>query len=124
MQSRVKGCGGVSLAVRATGTAGLGAGTQRLVDDLLDGTRTTATFRAAAQAPVDLLGIPGKVVRAADRTADIVVGQNIARTNNHKRRALRGAAVTLLSLSNIEVHGGMQKEKARFQAIPNYAPNT
>ena len=84
MQSRVKGCGGVSLAVRATETAGLGAGTQRLVDDLLDGTRTTATFRAAAQAPVDLLGIPGKVVRAADRTADIVVGQNIARTNDHK----------------------------------------
>ena len=51
------------LAVRAAGTAGLGAGAQRFVNDGLDGARAAAAFRAAAEAAVDLLGIAGKVLR-------------------------------------------------------------
>ena len=47
--------------VRASGTAGLGAGAERLVDDGFDGARATAAFGAAAEAAIDLLGISGKV---------------------------------------------------------------
>ena len=47
--------------VGASGTAGLGAGAERLVDDGLDGARATAAFGAAAEAAIDLLGISGKV---------------------------------------------------------------
>ncbi len=72
------------LAMRAAGAAGLGAGAERLIDDRLDGARAAAALGAATETAVDLLGIAGKVFRAIDRAADIVVGQDIARTNDHK----------------------------------------
>jgi hypothetical protein len=53
----------VRLTVRASGTAGLGASTQSLVDDGLDGARAAAAFGTAAEATIDLLGIPGEVLR-------------------------------------------------------------
>ena len=70
-------------AVRATGTALLGAGAEGFVDDGLDGARAAAAFGAAAEAAVDLLGVPGKLFRAIDRVADIVVGQDVTGTNDH-----------------------------------------
>ena len=81
---------GVSVAVRASRTAGLGASAQSFVDDGLDGARAAAAFGAAAEATVDLLGIPGKVFRAIDRTADIVVGQDVTGANNHETRGSSG----------------------------------
>jgi hypothetical protein len=72
-------------AVRTTGKASLCAGAQRFLDDGLDGTRATATFGAATEAPIDLLGVAGKTVRAAYRAADIVVGQDVAGTNDHEK---------------------------------------
>jgi hypothetical protein len=75
---------GMGLAMRAAGAASLGAGAQRLVDDRLDGPRTTAAFGAATETAIDLLGIAGKVFRAIDRAADILVGQDVAGTNDHK----------------------------------------
>jgi hypothetical protein len=51
-------------AVRAAGAAFLGAGAKRFVDDGLDGARAAAAFGAAAEATVNLLGIP-RQVRAA-----------------------------------------------------------
>jgi len=80
-------------AVRASGMAGLGASTERLVNDGLDGARASATFCAAAEAAIDLLGIAGKVLRGADGTTDIVVAEDVAGTNNHKVRGLTGDAV-------------------------------
>jgi hypothetical protein len=85
----------VSLAVRASRTAGLGAGAQSLIDDGFDGTRAAAAFGTAAEATVDLLGIPGKVFRTIDRTADIMVGQDVAGTNDHEIRGLFSDAVLL-----------------------------
>ena len=86
---------GMDGAVRATGAAGLRAGPQGLVDNGLDGTRAAATFGTATEAAIDLLGIAGEVFRAIDRTADIVVGQHIAGTNDHENvRALPGSLVT------------------------------
>ena len=108
---------GVSGTVRAAGTTGLGAGAQRLVDNALDGACTAAAFGAAAEATIELLGVPGEVFRAIDRTADIVVGQDVAGTNNHKTAGLFSEVTRCLI--DIQDDGGMQKEKPRFEAIPN-----
>jgi hypothetical protein len=74
----------VSLAVRAAGTAGRGTGTQRLIDDGLDGTRAAAAFGAAAEATVNLFGIPRHVRGCTYGTTDIVVAQDVAGTDNHE----------------------------------------
>ena len=70
--------------VPASGMAGLGAGSERLIDDGLDGARASAAFGAAAEAAVDLLGIARKVFRGADGVADIVVAEDVAGTDNHE----------------------------------------
>ena len=85
----------VSLAVRASRTAGLGASAQSFLDDGLDGARAATAFGTAAEATVNLLGIPGEVFRAIDRIADIMVGQDVAGTNNHEIRGLFRDAVQL-----------------------------
>ena len=76
------------MAVRAAGAAGLGAGAQGVVNDGLDGARAPAAFGTAAEAAVDLLGIAGKVFRAIDRAADVMVGQDVTGTNNHGNEGL------------------------------------
>ena len=73
----------VVLAVRTAGAAGLGAGSERLVDDGLDGTRATAALGTATEAAIDLLGIAGKVLRTLDGTADIEVAKHVAGTDDH-----------------------------------------
>ena len=83
-------CPGAGLTVRATGTAGLGAGAQSLVNDGLDGARAAAAFGAAAEAAVNLLGISGKVFCGLDGTADIMVAEDVTGTDNHETgRALQ-----------------------------------
>ena len=77
-------------AVRASGAAGLGARTKSVVNDGLDGARAATAFGTAAEATVDLLGIPGEVFRAIDRIADIMVGQDVAGTNNHENGQVLG----------------------------------
>ena len=72
-----------SLAVRASGTAGLGTSAEGLINDGLDGARAAAAFGAAAEAAVNLLGIARKMFRGADSAADIVVAKDVAGTDNH-----------------------------------------
>jgi hypothetical protein len=86
-------------AVRASGMAGLGASAERLVNDGLDGARASATFGAAAEAAIDLLGIAGKVFRGVDGIADIVVAEDVAGTNYHKVGGLTGDALPMRYLS-------------------------
>src|ERR1700680_2797449 len=71
------------LAVRASGTAGLGTSAAGLVNDVLDGARAAAASGAAAEAAVNLLGIARKIFRGADSFADIVVAKDVAGTDNH-----------------------------------------
>jgi hypothetical protein len=106
------------MAVRTTGAAGLGAGAQRLVDDGLDGARATAALGAASETTVNLLGVAGKMLRAFDGTADIVVAKHVTGTDNHLSGEPIGASV-MRRLSNIEGRHQMQKEKRCFEAIPN-----
>ena len=72
--------------VGAAGAAGLGAGTERLVDDRLDGARAAAAFGTAAKAAINLLGVPRQVRRCTDGITNIVVAQDLAGTDNHRRR--------------------------------------
>lgn len=85
----------ISLAVRASGQAGLGTRTQRFLDNGLDRTRATAALSAATETSIDLLGIARKVIRYTDRIADVVVGQHVAGTNDHEK----GGPVWLFGLS-------------------------
>jgi hypothetical protein len=78
--------------VRAAGTAGLGAGTESLINDGFDGARASATFGAAAEATINLLGMARKVFSGPDGVADIVVAEDVAGTNNHKGGGLIGDA--------------------------------
>jgi hypothetical protein len=79
-------------AVRATGAAFLGAGAERFVDDGLDGARTAAAFGAAAEATVNLFGIPRHVRGCTYGTTDIVVAQDVAGTDNHETARTLGDA--------------------------------
>jgi len=72
--------------------AGLGASTERVVNDSLDGAGTAATFSAATEAAIELLGIAWKVFRGVDGIADIVVAKDVAGTYNHKDDGLIGDA--------------------------------
>jgi hypothetical protein len=54
---------GVPRAVGAPGATGLGARAQSLVNDGVDGARAAATFSAAAEAAIELLGIAGQIFR-------------------------------------------------------------
>jgi hypothetical protein len=81
-------------AVRATGAAFLGAGAKRFVDDGLDGARAAAAFGAAAEAAVNLLGIPRQVRGCTYGTSDIVVAQDVAGTDNHETAKTLGDATS------------------------------
>jgi hypothetical protein len=93
--------GGVDVAVGAAGAALLGAGAERLVNDGLDGARAPAAFGAAAEATIDLLGIPRQVPGRAHGVTDIVVADNVAGTDNHKDGGPIGDASLVLTFFDI-----------------------
>ncbi|GLR92213.1 hypothetical protein GCM10007857_89340 [Bradyrhizobium iriomotense] len=82
--------GGDLVAVRAAGTAGLGAGPEGFFDDGLDRARAAAAFGAATEAAIDLLGMTHSVVGIGDGGADIVIAEHVTGTDDHgKQQALR-----------------------------------
>jgi hypothetical protein len=101
--------------VRAAGMAGLGAGSERVIKDGLDGARAPAAFGAAAEASVNLLGISRKVFRGIDGVADIVVAEEVTGTNNHENEK----APSVCGAVDNHEGCGTQKKKPYFQAIPN-----
>jgi hypothetical protein len=76
----------LDLAVRASGLAGLGAVSKSLFNNALDGAGTPAASDAATQAAIDLPRIARQILRGADGTADIVVADDVAGTDNHGNR--------------------------------------
>ena len=101
-------------AVRTARAAGLGTGTERLVDDGLDGARAPAAFGAAAEATINLLRIARQFPGGDHGIADIVVAEDVTGTNDHRN----GGPIGDAELTDIERRDGMQKEKPHFQAIP------
>ena len=63
-------------------THGVGAG-QRLVHNPPDGTRAPAALCAAAETAIDFAASPRRIV-ARQRRANVMVGQHIARANDHR----------------------------------------
>jgi hypothetical protein len=74
---------GSLFAVGASGTAGLGAGAQCFVHDLLDRPGATAALGATAETPIDLRRRARKTCRLRHDVTNVVVGQDVAGTNNH-----------------------------------------
>jgi hypothetical protein len=73
----------ILFAVGASGTAGLGTGAQRFVHDLLDGPGAPPALGAATETPIDLRRRARKTGRLRHDVTNIVVGQDVAGTNNH-----------------------------------------
>jgi hypothetical protein len=100
------------LAVRASGTAGLGASPKGLVDDGLDGAGAPAAFGAASEAAIDLLGIARQTIRGADSTADIMVGQDVTGANDHNNGEPIGWCE---GLSIFKTAAGCKRKKRLFK---------
>jgi hypothetical protein len=77
---------GMGGTVRATRAAGLGARTERFVHNRLDGPRAATALGAAAEATIDL---PRRArrTRSANGISDIMVGEDVAGTNDHGGKA-------------------------------------
>jgi hypothetical protein len=71
------------LAVRTPRTAGFCAGAERFIHDFLDGAGAPAALSAATEASVDLPGRARRHLRNAHGGADVVVGEDVAGTNDH-----------------------------------------
>jgi hypothetical protein len=67
---------------------GLGAGSERVIENGLDGARASSAFGAAAEAIVNLLGVTREAFRDIDGVPDIVVAEEVAGTNNHESETL------------------------------------
>jgi hypothetical protein len=83
-------------AMRTAWAAGPGAGTECLVDDRLHGTRASPTLDTAAEAVIDLLGVSRQVGGRVHGAADIVVRQDVAGTNDHKKTAAPSVMLQLI----------------------------
>ena len=70
--------------VPASGVTSLRTSPERIVDDGLDCPCTPAALGTAAQAVVDVFGMPQRIVRGSDGVADIVVAEDVTRANNHE----------------------------------------
>ena len=92
--------------MRTAGTAFLGAGTQRFIYDRLDRARAASALGATAEASVNLLGIPRKIRSCTDGIPDIVVGQDVAGTDDHEKET-----TLVMPLIDMKARRGMQKEK-------------
>jgi hypothetical protein len=97
--------------VPASGMTGLGALSEGLVDDSLDGARASAAFGATAETAIDLLGIARKVVRGADGVADIVVAEDVAGTDNHETEQPFGE----VELSIFKAAAGSKRKNRLFK---------
>lgn len=75
---------GGRMAVLTAEAAGLGTGTQRLVDDGLDGAGAAATFGAAAKAAINLLRMTRQITGGTYGVADVVVAEDVAGTDDHE----------------------------------------
>jgi hypothetical protein len=84
------------VAMRTAWATGPRAGTECLVDDRLHGTRASPTFNTAAKAVIDLLGVSRQVHSRVHGAADIVVRQDVAGTNDHKKTAAPSVMLELI----------------------------
>jgi hypothetical protein len=76
--------------VRAADATFPGASAKRIVHDLLDRARAAAALSAAAETAVNIPRRPRQFIGSrADGRADIVIRQDVARTDNHEQTIKR-----------------------------------
>jgi hypothetical protein len=113
------------LAVWASRAAGLGAGAERLVHDFLNRAGAAAALGAATETAIDLPRCAGRHRRLAYCITDVVVGKNVAGTNDHET-AHRGGIDGLCSAPSIFKMPVGCKRKSRilkvFQTAEGAAP--
>ena len=78
------------VAVRTPVAARLGARTKRLAHDLLDGAGAPAALGAAPKTAVNLPGGARNFGSGGHGAADVMVAQDVARTDNHEGKQLSG----------------------------------
>jgi formate dehydrogenase assembly factor FdhD len=71
-----------------------------------------AALSAAAEAAVNLTGVPRGTTFTVHSGPHIVVAQDVARTNDHRSRSSSN------KLLDSEMHSQTQKENVQLQAIP------
>jgi hypothetical protein len=101
-------------AAAATRAAG---GGDRLVHDAADGARTPPALGAAPEAAVDLTGGARRLL-GGERGADVVIAQNVARTDDHGRPG--GVPSHFSSLCNYRYMSGPWQAKTK-RAIYTYS---
>ena len=83
----------IDLTMRASRAAGLRAGAERFVHDLLDGTGASAALGAAAKTSVNLPRRTWRHRRDTHDVAHVVVGKDVTGTNDHGWRNARRMVV-------------------------------
>jgi hypothetical protein len=111
--------GRLAVAVRTPRATGLGANAEGFVDDGFDGARASSAFGAAAEAAIDLLGTARQAIRGADSVADIMVGQDVAGTDNHTNDKPIGGARAHRYLRPAQDAKGKSVFSSDSKLIPN-----
>lgn len=88
--------------VPATSAARLGAGAECLVDDGLDGAGAATAFGAATKAAIKLLRISRQGNAGAHGIANVVVAEDVTRTNDHYGRRVRLVMLTQTRLASLK----------------------
>ena len=97
------------MAVRAAGTAGLGAGAKGFFDDRGDGPGAAAAIGTAAEAAVKLFGVARQVRGRTHGIADVMVTEDVAGTNDHET----GGPLVMLPDLSIFIGRAVCKRKSR-----------
>lgn len=105
----------VMVGMRAAGAAGLEARAEGLIHDLFDRPRATPALGATAQTAVNLPGGTRKIL-ARHRASHVVIGDDVAGTNDHGRMLGNPVKTWVIDKSP---RRGMQSQSGQFQAIPN-----
>ena len=95
-------------------TAAAGGGNERLVHDLPDGTGAPAALGAASQATIDVAGRSRRRRGTQERTAYVVVGEHVAGTDDHSRKARPRIGIACNHLHNA-------KDEAAQEEIPVFS---
>jgi hypothetical protein len=96
---------GAAAAAGAAFAAGL---TQRILEDLADGARAAAALGATAQTPVDRAGGLCRALGLRRRT-HVMVGQHIARADDHVASPRQILSISLLWISQARRFDAKQK---------------
>jgi hypothetical protein len=91
-------------------------GAERFLDDGSDRSGTSTAFGTASKTSVDLSGRAPQVIRCGYGGANIVIGQHVTGTNNHKQNPIvaRGPDPDIVGARR-----ETQRENRLFEAIPN-----